>query len=288
MKYQAQHTILIIFILVFIYKLSIHSFSWPEDKVEFMAELIMFLACFAVMYYIKPLKDFPKVYWLMLLGAAFYSMAAFMDLSEEFFIESRVSASNLDDLFKTLGFILLSLGIHRWMVLHGILIREFKLKAETDQLTGLLNRRAFIKRITGKHQPTEGEGRALLLLDIDYFKSINDNYGHASGDIVLTSTAKELKNLIRQDDILARWGGEEFLFYLSGVTKEESEKIANSLRQHIEQLSFDCNNGTIKCTVSIGVYHAFTSRCLEAEVDCADQALYQAKSAGRNCVVLYD
>lgn len=287
MKYKTQYTILFLFFLSFIYNLTIFDFSWPVDMVELVAESLMLIACFAVLFYIQPLQSFPKVYWLMLIGIAFYSVSAFMDLTEEFFVESAVSESNLDDFLKTLGFILLSLGIHRWMNLHTELISELKIKAETDQLTGLLNRRAFIQYIQGSHRAKEDEGRAFLLLDIDHFKAINDNYGHACGDHVLASTAKALKSQTRQYDILARWGGEEFLFYLADVTAEEAEDIANALRRHIQQLSFECNNQTIICTVSIGVYHATTSHCLEQEVDCADKALYQAKASGRNCVVLY-
>ena len=287
MKYKTQHTILSLYILTFIYNLSAYVFSWPVDRLEFIAESGMFIACFAVMYYITPLRAFPKVYWLMLLGSAFFSMSAFMDLSEEFFIGSGIRESNLDDILKTLGFILLSIGIYRWMNLHQEFISELRAKAETDQLTGLLNRRAFIEKIMGEYKPNDGEGRALLMLDVDHFKSINDSYGHACGDLVLATAANELKSLIRENDLLARWGGEEFLFHLLDVNEEKSIEIADALRQSIEQLSFECNSKIINCTVSIGVYHAFSSKCLETEVDCADQALYQAKNAGRNCVVLF-
>jgi diguanylate cyclase (GGDEF)-like protein len=287
MSYKTQHTIVLLFILAFIYDIIFYKFSWPEDNIELVAEFLMLCACFAVMYYIKPLQAFPKVYWLMLLGSAFYSMSAFMDLSEEFFIDDHLSFTNLDDFLKTFGFILLSIGIHKWMKLHKEFIGELKATAETDLLTGLLNRRAFIQRLTGKHKPKDGKGRALLLLDIDHFKAINDNYGHACGDVVLSSTANALKSLIRENDILARWGGEEFLFYLANVTEDESIDIAEKLRKHIESLVFNCNNHEIRCTFSIGVYHAQTSKCLEEEVDFADKALYQAKAAGRNCVVLY-
>ncbi|WP_434929849.1 GGDEF domain-containing protein [Shewanella sp. HL-SH5] len=288
MEYKTQHTIILLYVLAFIYKITIYTFAWPADLIEFVAEIAMLIACFAVMYYINPLKVFPKIYWLMLFGSAFYSMSAFMDLTEEFFVESTVRNSNLDDFLKTSGFILLSLGIHRWMNLHLQLISELKRKAETDQLTGLLNRRAFIQRITGIFKPKESEGRAFLLLDIDHFKAINDNYGHACGDQVLTAAAKSLKSQVRKDDILARWGGEEFLFFLANVTKDEAIAIANSLRQHIAQLTFECNNEAIQCTTSIGIYHAFSSSGLEKEIDSADQALYKAKSNGRNCVVLYE
>ena len=287
MKYKTQFSILMLYFLAFIYQLNVYAFSWPHDLVELTAELLMFIACLTVMYYINPLKIFPKVYWLLLCGSAFYSMSAFMDLTEEFFVQSTVRESNLDDFLKTFGFILLSIGIHRWMNLHTEFISELKVKAETDQLTGLLNRRAFIENITGEFAPKDGEGRALLLLDIDHFKAINDNYGHACGDQVLSTVANALKSQTRSDAILARWGGEEFLFSLADVTSDEAINIADALRLYIQQLSFECNNKTIICTVSVGIYHGYYTRCLEQDVDCADQALYQAKANGRNCVVLY-
>ncbi|WP_434925976.1 hypothetical protein [Shewanella sp. HL-SH2] len=80
MEYKTQHTIILLYVLAFIYKITIYTFSWPADLIEFVAEIAMLIACFAVMYYINPLKVFPKIYWLMLFGSAFYSMSAFMDL----------------------------------------------------------------------------------------------------------------------------------------------------------------------------------------------------------------
>ena len=287
MKYKVQHLIVLLCLLVFISNLIHYDVSLPADMIELGIEFSMLITALVVMYYIEPLKTYPKVYWLMLMGSACYFVYAFIDISEEFFVKSAFDTHNLDDALKVFGFIFLCFGIHRWMLVYRSLIRTLKVQAETDQLTGLWNRRAFIQKITGKNKQSEGEGRALLLMDVDHFKSINDTYGHACGDIVLAAVAHELKSLIRDNDLLARWGGEEFLFHLLDVTEDKSIEIANALRQSIEQFSFECNSQIINCTVSIGVYHAFSSKCLETEVDCADQALYQAKNAGRNCVVLF-
>ena len=92
-----------------------------------------------------------------------------------------------------------------------------------------------------KHVTTQLE-LTTLFLDIDHFKTINDNYGHACGDQVLSTVANALKSQTRNDDILARWGGEEFLFSLADVTSDEAINIADALRLYIQQLSFECNN----------------------------------------------
>ena len=113
-------------------------------------------------------------------------------------------------------------------------------------------------------------------------------YGHASGDAILESTARELSLHIRKGDILSRWGGEEFLLYLDNITDESALLMAESLRKRIENLHFDVNGEKMHCTISIGCHHLSVEHDIEKCVDCADQALYQAKDQGRNRVVVYN
>jgi len=286
MKYKAQNSIVSLSIVIFIYLLYVNNFSFPTELVEFIAEFTMFLACAAVMYYIEQLKPYPSVYWVMLIGSAFYYFYSYMNILEEFFLHTQIGPKNLDDVVQTIGFLLLCLGIHYWIALHRSFILKLQIKAETDHLTGLSNRRAFFKEMQTKANQEKSIGGAFLIMDIDHFKSVNDTYGHTLGDTVLEGVAQELKSHIRANDILARWGGEEFLLYLDDVTDKEALIVAESLRKFIEQLTFQYEGENVQCTISIGIYNVNTNIRLDTAIDRADKALYQAKSLGRNCVVV--
>ena len=288
MRYKAQNTILLISILAFIYKYSTTEFSLPKDLVEVIAESMMLLTCLAVMYYVEQLKPYPKVYWLLFLGSSLYFIYAYVDLLEEFFITSFLGTSNLDDITQALGFCLLCIGIHRWITLHLGFTDALKKNAETDHLTGLFNRHAFFSRVEIEPNKRGGNIGAFLLMDIDHFKSINDTYGHSLGDTMLEGIGKLLQSNTRSVDTLSRWGGEEFLLYLDDVTEENSLVIAESLREHVEQLSFLYKEESVRRTISIGIFNHKTHVNLDTAIDCADKALYQAKSKGRNCVVVYN
>ncbi|WP_197276868.1 GGDEF domain-containing protein [Pseudoalteromonas sp. '520P1 No. 412'] len=163
-----------------------------------------------------------------------------------------------------------------------------KLISESDHLTGALNRRAFyqkLARITKYHKKQKG---TLIILDLDHFKQINDTYAHSFGDIVIKETAEQLKKQISKQDLLARWGGEEFLIFLRGYDEQEAKIIANTMQQHIAQYEFILTDEAINATVSIGVYHSNNIQLLDEGINHADEALYKAKANGRNCVVVYN
>ena len=159
--------------------------------------------------------------------------------------------------------------------------------ANTDSLTGCLNRRALFDIAPGhfaKHRNAGG----LFLLDIDFFKKVNDTYGHNAGDAALVHFADVVRSAIRDGDELARLGGEEFAVLLPGATVEEIEMIAERVRQAIETSSLVFEGQEIRLTVSIGVVQKLdnTPFKLGDWLPNADESLYQAKHNGRNCVVL--
>ena len=171
-----------------------------------------------------------------------------------------------------------------------------RLLATTDSLTGLFNRRHFIElaeteisRALRYSQPL-----AVMMLDIDFFKRVNDTYGHASGDTVLQQVAKITKGMLRVTDIPARYGGEEFLVLLPGTPATGAAAIAERLRRKLEETTIQSEKGPISITVSIGVsdYLGETNskpneKILSEFVRRADQALYASKNAGRNRVTVY-
>lgn len=160
---------------------------------------------------------------------------------------------------------------------------RYKLASETDALTGVQNRRAFMAGLDAylSTKPTEG---ALMYMDIDHFKAINDRHGHAVGDKVLIECAAVISQAVAGQAFLARMGGEEFAACFPGVDRSQAAAIAENIRVAFEHAPVKTGSTTLSATVSIGV--AFIDHEQEASelLSAADRALYAAKAAGRNAV----
>ncbi len=163
---------------------------------------------------------------------------------------------------------------------------RFRRDAEHDPLTGLLNRRSLERHVD--RLTSSGERFALLFVDIDHFKRINDEFGHEAGDDVLRTVAERMADGIRPGDLLGRYGGEEFLILVTGAGRESARLVAERQRKHIETMPAP-HPRLSKVTVSIGAA-AFDPRDQEEGTEQllrrADLALYRAKHAGRNRVVM--
>ncbi|WP_319773215.1 GGDEF domain-containing protein [Breoghania sp.] len=158
---------------------------------------------------------------------------------------------------------------------------------EHDPLTGVLNRRAFDTAATAliDRAAAKGEELALLLIDIDHFKSVNDRFGHLAGDHVLRAFADGIKSELRKNDLLARYGGEEFVIILRGAGMEDAAQVAEKLRQKVSSLRLDWQGTPVSLTASFGIATTSDTRMSLFElIDRADQGLYGAKGAGRNRV----
>ena len=125
-----------------------------------------------------------------------------------------------------------------------------------------------------------------LFFDIDYFKKINDKYGHAIGDVVLKGVTQTILKNVRSGDTVARWGGEEMVSLLLGANETDARQKAEEIRKKIEELVFDFDPD-LKVTVSIGVANTNKKIALTELVEQADKAMYKAKETGRNKVVVY-
>lgn len=159
--------------------------------------------------------------------------------------------------------------------------------AMTDGLTKLLNRRQFEKIFHREwHQAKVSPLPSFyLMIDIDWFKKVNDTYGHEIGDLVLVSLSDMLKSSLREQDVLGRYGGEEFCVYLSNMTGLDAHRTAERLRSKVEETPVITEAGTIHFTISIGVAQVLIEDANpDITVKRADQALYQAKNTGRNRV----
>jgi diguanylate cyclase (GGDEF)-like protein len=154
--------------------------------------------------------------------------------------------------------------------------------ASTDTLTGLANRRAMYVKVEQAFTHATNNGHsALLLLDIDHFKNINDSYGHMVGDQVLQRFASVLQRSARSQDSVSRWGGEEFLVLLANVDESEAVECAHRFLQEIRTAEM-CPG--LQVTASCGVAHASNVNSMEAWLVQADERLYSAKNAGRDRV----
>ena len=162
--------------------------------------------------------------------------------------------------------------------------RRIETQATLDSLTGLPNRRGFDLLAAQAIQEAQREPKPLsaLLLDLDRFKHLNDNYGHMAGDQVLRGFARDLESCLRQSDIICRWGGEEFIVLLKDTDSETALKIAEKIRLLIEQRRYTYEHHELQLTVSIGLTTLHADDTLHGLLSRADQAMYRAKHTGRN------
>ena len=163
-------------------------------------------------------------------------------------------------------------------------IEEQRQKALTDPLTGLPNRAAWDERCELEVARWQRYGGELLMavLDIDFFKRINDNYGHLAGDKVLKIIATELAKRLRKTDFIARFGGEEFVLLIPGTPLEGAQQLLETLRTAIESCPFHFKGERVTITLSAGVSAFAAGERAEQVFERADQALYRAKRSGRN------
>ena len=202
-----------------------------------------------------------------------------------------------------MGVIFIGGGYHLWQLkrqykaerarLDSLISQNTMLESETnhykqlsmlDQLTGLLNRHGLTHYIDKKFSTEQSQQVALIIIDIDFFKKINDKYGHSGGDVILQNIAHLLRDNVRASDYAARWGGEEFLIVMPATSLVDAQAIAEKLRVQIETAHFE-DMPDLRATISLGVgaidgiepFHMLFRR--------VDVALYQAKAQGRNRVI---
>ena len=161
--------------------------------------------------------------------------------------------------------------------------KEFETLASTDSLTGLYNRYKFSELYVSSYTAMvqRHNKMSLILLDIDFFKKVNDTFGHNRGDQVLIQISHTLLRTLRNIDIICRWGGEEFIALLPTAPLDIAETIAQKIRKNIELLDIDVVG---KVTASFGISEIKEGESMEEAVDRADKSLYLAKESGRNCV----
>ena len=208
-----------------------------------------------------------------------------MDFPHHLFGSKPTPVNYTESLFETVMILLLAL-----LVILGTrkILSRIEHIAMYDPLTDLFNRRFLMEYLTHKVQKPSKSKRnfSIIICDIDHFKKINDQYGHECGDAVLCQVAEILKEVTRPQDLVSRWGGEEFLIFLPDMSSGSAATAAERLRIAVNNHRFTYEEHEMHVTMSFGVSDHFygdsdSSRCLSQ----ADQNLYAAKRSGRNRVV---
>lgn len=162
-------------------------------------------------------------------------------------------------------------------------------QAVHDELTGAYNRRHLFDQLEDEIAVCDRHGvpAALIMIDIDHFKLINDRYGHLAGDSVLRGVVDVAQSTLRESDVFARFGGEEFVILLRMTQSDEAVLLAERLRKVLREYSFRTLPATERVTISVGVSCYQAGDTVDAWIERADSALYQAKAGGRDCVAVY-
>lgn len=228
-----------------------------------------------------------KVYdWVIAMGVHIDDIAAYTDQ-----VNNEISTLSKDTIFVLLKYILLTFGVG---VLIIYIVEKKYIKASTynlqkevnlDSLTGA-NSRRFGENVLAKSMnkfKNTHEGPAIMMLDFDDFKGINDKYGHKAGDTVLKEIVKKISQVIRSSDILVRWGGDEFVGIFPGLKEEYALEFGDKLLDEISSLKVDLGNEIISVTASIGLsYFKEDDKDYLDALNRADNALYHSKSQGKN------
>jgi len=170
------------------------------------------------------------------------------------------------------------------------LMKELENAAYIDGLTGLYNRKHFSELANADVERAQRLNQTIYtaMLDLDFFKKVNDTYGHAAGDIVLKTTAGVIRQTIRAYDLLCRYGGEEFALLILDLSALEAYNLVERIRENIESAIINYEGIKIKVTCSIGLANFLRTDTLESSIKKSDEALYAAKNSGRNQVKMFE
>jgi len=162
---------------------------------------------------------------------------------------------------------------------------KYEQMAKLDPLTQLSNRRDAMDKLNYEMRRVERNCTplAIILCDVDHFKQVNDNFGHEAGDKTLVLLARLFQETLRKQDIVARWGGEEFLFVLPQTTSYQAQTVANKIRDKIKSTAIEHEGSLFEITVSMGISEITTKKSdIENAIAKADEYLYKAKANGRD------
>jgi diguanylate cyclase (GGDEF)-like protein len=259
---------------VFLYSASQHNFQAIQKDFGFVAACLMSAPLFIV-------------------TAIFFARTLIL-LWPETNTDNFVATNTAEAMPLLWSYILLTLAINIVMIGGALarLVAKIRQFAERDQLTGLWNRRAVLKKLQEVHElwQKQQQSYSLILLDLDHFKLINDSLGHDAGDAALRRCATTLSAVVRTQDLVSRYGGEEFLLLFPGVAATELPLIAEKIRMTLAGCQLIWQNQPIELSASLGYITVYPGAKAEHLLTLADNAMYKAKAEGRNkaCAAVAD
>ena len=257
------------------------------DIYSFVTESVITLTIFLIILNFQMTKKNKTSFNYINLGFTFLFVALFTDTCDELYQVSKNVTRFFEDTLQVVGFAFLLVGIRIWRKETKRQTKRLNLLAATDDLTGLYLRRHFqatLKDAFFKAKDTNIPF-AILMIDIDNFKIINDQFGHMTGDKVLKEFAQQLRHCVDENEALSRWGGEEFIVMSDAANHHKALIMAESIRHMAQSLSISEQGQILDISVSIGVSHYCEADVsVDSLINRADKLLYMAKNAGRNCI----
>lgn len=261
--------------------------STPVDRIDYVSliteSIVVTLPLFGIFISNKMLKEEPYVFAPLFIGLSLLTISTVTDALDELFNEPALENVIFEQLCEVLGLFLMLLSLSRWLKYSHNLNNKLYELAHTDELTGAANRRRFISALEAEISRSKRYSKSFSVIsfDVDHFKTINDTYGHDMGDEVLKNIYQIINTQIRNTDLLARTGGEEFAILLINSDISEAKKIAEKCRLSLIN-SHPLMFGVV--TASFGVVQFDINQSVATLLKKADSALYRAKENGRNCV----
>ena len=260
-----EYTILYYFVLLFMQPI----IPYASGKVRLAVAVAIWLALLVsvlIGIYVQPfhpLQDSRHITGMILFNVNLTFIGVALELSVGVFVQNVIARCNITRM------------------------DEYKSQANTDSLTGLKNRRYSEEFITKISSGNIDNNWCVAMLDVDNFKQINDTMGHPVGDEVLRKLSETLRTHLRKTDVIFRWGGEEFLIFLSGVDLEVAAKILDKVRKYMEETAIESGGNDVGFTVTVGVARVDV-KDVQKSIGLCDERMYFGKQIGKNKVVFYD
>lgn len=255
------------------------------DYWSFASESFIFITFLLIFHNLSELKSNNTIHFILLAGFSFILVSMLMDTLNEVLEHPIFITTFFEDTPQVLGFACIFIAIKKWVKFNGAKTTKLTELSRIDSLTGLFLRRYFLELAQNEFDlyARKKQPFSILMLDLDFFKRVNDQFGHACGDKVLICFAQLMKESLRKTDVVARWGGEEFIVLLPNTRLKEAVEIAKLINMHTRNKKMACETNTITITVSIGVIEMHDEfEHLQTMITQADELLYQAKNNGRD------
>ncbi len=239
---------------------------------------------FAVFLKLQKFQGPHFIYRTLTAGFIALFFATLTDTLDEAVFQPLWLETIFEDILLLIGMSIVTFGIFKWLSYNNTIMEKIQKLATTDQLTGAYNRHKITDIFTHECKVAVRYKTPLssMMMDIDYFKRINDTYGHLTGDQVLSTFVNVVRGCVRETDYLSRVGGEEFTLLMPNTTLEDATECAEKVREAVEKHKFETVG---QVTVSIGVSLWSEADDINSFSARSDSALYKAKDGGRNCVV---